>query len=135
MILFYDYKTMKPIDKLHHQMFVWKVTATKFFVTAERLLSTDSFTKYHRYRTYWHINIWKATEDRTKPEEWGPYLKSNSLYPILCDLAQGQDYILNSILCSCKTNCANLHCGCKLSPVWLLIGCAKSTDVQKILNF
>ena len=103
MLLLYDCQSLESKDKLRHQMLVGKVARAKSFVKPERLPPTDSSTKYNSYRTYLQINVWKATEVRIKPEEWGWYVKNNSYYPILCDLPPAPDYLLN-LIGSCKIN-------------------------------
>lgn len=36
---------------------------------------TDFSTKYHNYRMYFPINIWKDTKETIKSEEWVWYVK------------------------------------------------------------
>lgn len=52
MFLFYNCKTLKSKDKLHHQILVRKVTTAKFFVTPDFFPLINSSTKYHSYRSY-----------------------------------------------------------------------------------
>lgn len=113
MLLLYDSRSLECTDKLRHQMLIAKVTTAKSFVTPERLPPTDSSTKYHSYRTYLQINIWKDIKEKMKPEDWGWYIKNNSYYPILGDLPPAPDYLLNMIRCTCTKNCTTLRCGCK----------------------
>lgn len=113
MLLLYDCKSAESLDKQRYQLLVGKVTKAKTFVNPERLPPTISSTKYHSYRTYLQINMWKCTDDRLKPEDWGWYKENNVYHPILCDLPPAPDYLLNMIRCSCKKNCVSLRCGCK----------------------
>jgi len=113
MLLLYGCKTLESNNSLRHRMLVEKVAAANSFATPERLPPTDSSTKYHSFRTYFQIQIWKSRQESINAEAWGWFLKNNSYYPTVCDMPPAPDYLLNMIRCSCKTKCATSRCGCK----------------------
>lgn len=113
MLLLYGCKTLESTNALRYRMFVEKVARAKSFVTPERLPPTDASTKYHSFRTYFQLQIWKSTEETIDAEQWGWYNKNNSYYPTACDKRPAPNYLLNMIRCSCKTKCATSRCGCK----------------------
>lgn len=94
-------------------MLVEKVAAAKLFVTPERWPPTESATKYHSFRTYYQVSVWKSQETPLTATEWGWFVKENSYYPTVSDMSPAPEWLLKMIRCSCKTHCATMRCGCK----------------------
>ena len=113
MLLLYGCKTLESTNALRHRMLVEKVTTVKSFVKPERLLPTDPSTKYHSFRTYFQIQIWKSTKQSIAAKEWGWYVKNKSYYPTACNKPPAPNCVLKLIYCSCKTKYVTSRCGCK----------------------
>ena len=62
-------------------MLVEKVAAATSFVAPARWPPTESAAKYHSFRTYYQISVWKSKETLLTATEWGWFVKENSYYP------------------------------------------------------
>ncbi|KAJ8875291.1 hypothetical protein PR048_023186 [Dryococelus australis] len=94
-------------------LLVEKVAAAKSLVAPASWPLTESAAKYHSFRTYYQISVWKSKETLLTPTEWGWFVKENSYYPTVTDMPPALEWLLKMIHCSCKTQCATMRCGCK----------------------
>ena len=125
MLILYGCKTLESANALRHRMLLDKVATAKSFVTPEHLPPTDASTKYHSFRTYLQIQIWKSTKVKIDAKEWGWHVKNNSYYPTACDMPAAPNYLLNMIRFSCKTRCATSRCGCRHNGMPCSAACGK----------
>jgi dihydrofolate reductase len=60
-LILFGRKTFQSINELRHRMLIEKVAHAKTFVAPKRSSPTESSSKYHSYRTYYQISIWRNT--------------------------------------------------------------------------
>jgi len=54
-------------------MLIEKVAQAKTFVAPERLLPTELSSKYHNYRTYYKLSVWRDTKMKLDAKMWEWY--------------------------------------------------------------
>lgn len=86
MSILYDGKTGNSLKAFRHRMLVEKVAAAKSFVAPERWPPTESATKYHSFRTYYQVCVFKSQETPLTATEWGWFVRENSYYPTVSDM-------------------------------------------------
>ena len=60
----------ESLNELRHRILLQKVTSAKSFVVPERLPTTESATRFHSYRSYYQIMVWKGLDQCMHATDW-----------------------------------------------------------------
>ena len=74
-------------------MLIKKIINDKSFVKPERLPPTEEATKYHSYRVYQQVQVWRGKE--INPIDWGWIVSNNMFLPKMTDLPPAPPSFVN----------------------------------------
>ena len=113
MAVLFGGKGTDSLATMRYNTFSKKVVSASSFVTPKRLHPTESATKLHCRRAYYHVMVWAVKDEGMDPKNWGWILQYNRLVPLISTMNAAPDNLLKIIHCNCSTACKTLCCSCR----------------------
>ena len=113
------------LDTLRHKKFNEKVASRSSFIEPQSLPPTSAAAKYHSYRVFYQVCMWKSRDINLLPEDWGWCKRNAIMFPIQTDLPPAPDDLLKVIRCCCQTECNSQRCNCRKHNLKCTQACGK----------
>ena len=117
------------LDSLRYRMFRQKVASSRFHIKPEVLPSTSAAAKYHSFRVFHQVRLWKG--ENLSATEWGWEIKNEQMEPTKTGLGCE---LLSPIRCNCKAGCSTLRCSCRKHGLVCNPACEECRDYTKLLK-
>ena len=111
LVVLFNGKQGDTLNSLRMSRFYQKVAESVKCVTPEQLPPTQDTAKYHSYRVYFQIQVWRG--NNLDAQAWGWKIVNGRMLPIQTDRQPAPDKLLKVIRCKCKTECRTARCTCK----------------------
>ena len=108
MAVLFGGKGTDSLATMRYNIFSKKIVSASSFVTRELLPPTESATKLHCPRAYYHV--WAGKDEGMDPRNWGWNLQDNRLVPLMSTMNATPDNLLKIIHDNCFTACKTLRC-------------------------
>ena len=113
LVLLYGDSYAEGLDSLRYKRFCDKVSKSTSPVDPQSFPPTSAASKYHSFRVYYQVMVWKDFNHDLKPEDWGWYVHDGRLLPLQTDKPAAPSEILDVICCSCTKDCSTKKCTCR----------------------
>ena len=125
LVALYGGKKADSLDFLRHKKFCEKMTTSLTRVEPQSLPPTSAAAKYHSFRVYHQICVWKgrASDDTMQPESWGWKVDSTGFVPLQTDRPPAPENLLKMIRCGCTTDCNSQRCSCRKHGLPCTLAC------------
>lgn len=110
------------LDILRLRKFGSKVAAGSISVQVQSLPPTADAANFHIKRAYLQCRYW-MTDKNFDPCQWGWYLSSGKLFPVITSKPAAPAILLKTVKCNCKTNCDSRRCTCRKSGLDCSVSC------------
>ena len=123
----YGGEVSDTLDELRFVKYIQKISTASKLTQPNVLPPTSSAGKYHSYRTYFQVQIWKHLGDsrlQQDPQNWGWEKQRGMLLPAYTDKPSAPDELLTVIRCNCKAGCGTAACSCRKHGLVCSTGCS-----------
>lgn len=133
LLVLYGGKLDGNLNKLRYQKFCEKTAAKTIQLQSEVLPPTSASAKYHSYRVYLQVQVWKGCTT-IRPTDWGWKMVQGHLLPVSTDVPAAADILLRVIHCGCTGDCSSARCTCKKSNLECSPACTQchGTDCSNV---
>ena len=108
--LFYGESSEDNLNQLRYRSFCRRVSTSSIAITPESFPPRSDASKFHSYRAYHQVQVWRGRED-IDPLLWGWKIDKSKLMPIAMNQSPAPE-LLKIVRCTCKTGCKNSRCSC-----------------------
>ena len=112
LVVMYNGKN-ETLDALRYKKYCEKVATSVKHLEPRQLPPTSAAAKYHSYRVYLQVCLWKDSDCDLEPESWGWTQHESGLIPTMTDLPPAPESLIKIIRCNCSTDCSSGRCSCQ----------------------
>ena len=121
----YGSKSTSSLNALRYEKFIQKVSSTGVKDDAASLPPTFAAAKFHCFRVYLQICLWKLSKTSMDPLLWGWKKEGNEFVPIMSDIQPAPDTLLRIIRCNCASDCESRSWSCRKHAMKCSIACGQ----------